>query len=106
MRDILLLAVVAAMFICGYFVMGRLDRLLERLHPEEDPPADETESEVPEQAGVESSCLLCYDRSCRDRVRAPMIPPGGEEGEAWKKQDRTRTSSCGRSGMTKKNTDG
>ncbi len=86
MRDILLLAVVAATFIYGYFVMDRLDRFLETLRPEEDRPADKTEREIPDQAGVESSCLLCYNRSCEDRVRDPMIFPVGEEGKAWKKQ--------------------
>ncbi len=105
MRDILLLAIVAAMFVCGYFVMGRLDRFLERLRPEEDRPADEAEREISEQAGVESSCLLCYNRSCRDRVRYPVISPVGEDGKAWKNQDRTRTSFCGHSGMTVRNRD-
>ncbi len=103
MRDILLLVLVAAMFIFGYFVMDRLDRFLEELHPEEDQPADETEREIPEQAGVESSYLLCYNRSCRDRVRYPMISPVGEEEKAWKKQDRTQTSFWGHSGMTTRN---
>ncbi len=79
MRDILLLAVVAATFIYGYFVMDRLGRFLETLRLEEDRPVDEAEREIPEQAGVESSCLLCYDRSCKDRVRCPMISPVREE---------------------------
>ncbi len=105
MRDILLLVLVAAMFIFGYFMMDRLGRFLEELRPEEERPAEETEGEIPEQAGVESSCLLCYNRSCEDRVRDPMIFPVGEEGKAWKKQDRTRTSFCGPSGMTGRNRD-
>ncbi len=105
MRDILLSVIVAAMFIFGYFVMVRLDRFLEILRLEEDQPEDETEREIPEQSEVESSCLLCYNRSCGDRVRCPMISPVGEDGKAWKKQDRTRTSFCGHSGMTVRNRD-
>ena len=97
MREILL-AVAAALFVGGYFVMDRLDRFLEQLRPEN--AADEGEHEIADGAEVENPCLPCYNMGCKDRVRYPAGRFTGQEGQAWKQPDKARTGFLGQVGMT------
>lgn len=100
MRDMLLLVIVAAMFVFGYFVIDRLDRFLEKLRLEEDLPADESEREISDSAEVENPCLQCYNIGCRDRVRYPAGCSAGQEEPAWRQPDKIRIGFRGQMGRT------
>ena len=102
MRDLFLLIVVAAMFAGGYFIMDRLDPVLEKLRPQEDLSGEEPEAEISQPSQVENSCLLCYNNKCKKRVRYPAARLGGQEETAWKQSGGTRICFCAPFGTAEK----
>ena len=96
MRDAMFLLLVAAAFACGYVLMDRLDRLFQRLRPEE-LSGEETEIFQPDQ--VENSCLQCYNNMCDHRVSRPAARPRQQEETTWRRQGRTQISFCRPFGM-------
>lgn len=100
MRDMLMLAAVAAMFVFGYFVMDKLDRFLEKLHPEEGLSAEEGASKISGPVEVENRCFQCYNSGCKNRVRHPARCCAGQEEQAWKQPGKTRIGFLERNGIT------
>ena len=92
MRDLFLLIVVAAMFAGGYFVMVRLDRILDKLRSGENLFEEEVDVEIFQPGEVENHRFQCYNSLCRAHSSDLARRPRRREERIWDRHGRPQAS--------------